>query len=100
MIKINMRGEVSTRKVWIDGRPLHPEKSQGVWNHSPDGFSWGYEGSGPAQLALAILLSLTDERTAVRNYQTFKRQVIAGLPIDEDFDIDVDISPFLSLKSA
>jgi hypothetical protein len=25
-------------------------------NHSPDGFEWGYHGSGPAQLALAILL--------------------------------------------
>jgi len=23
--------------------------------HSPDGFNWGYEGSGPAQLALALL---------------------------------------------
>lgn len=24
-------------------------------NHSPEGFEWGYGGSGPAQLALAIL---------------------------------------------
>ncbi len=26
-----------------------------IWNHSPSGFEWGYGGSGPAQLALAIL---------------------------------------------
>jgi hypothetical protein len=26
-----------------------------IVNHSPTGFSWGYAGSGPAQLALAIL---------------------------------------------
>lgn len=26
-------------------------------NHSPDGFEWGYNGSGPAQLAYAILRS-------------------------------------------
>lgn len=26
-----------------------------LFNHSPDGFEWGYGGSGPAQLALAIL---------------------------------------------
>jgi Family of unknown function (DUF6166) len=26
-----------------------------IANHSPDGFEWGYGGSGPAQLALAIL---------------------------------------------
>ena len=23
--------------------------------HSPDGFSWGYQGSGPSQLAIAML---------------------------------------------
>jgi hypothetical protein len=26
-----------------------------LFNHSPTGFNWGYSGSGPAQLALAIL---------------------------------------------
>lgn len=26
-----------------------------IANHSPTGFEWGYSGSGPAQLALAIL---------------------------------------------
>lgn len=26
-----------------------------IYNHSPTGFEWGYSGSGPAQLALAIL---------------------------------------------
>lgn len=25
-------------------------------NHSPDGFEWGYGGSGPAQLALALCI--------------------------------------------
>lgn len=34
-------------------RPLHA--FQEIRNHSPDGFNWGYAGSGPAQLALAIL---------------------------------------------
>jgi hypothetical protein len=27
-----------------------------VTNHSPDGFEWGYGGSGPAQLALAMCI--------------------------------------------
>jgi len=31
--------------------PLYLDKV----NHSPTGFEWGYEGSGPAQLAFAIL---------------------------------------------
>lgn len=57
---------------------LDPGWSQKVWNHSPDGFQWGYGGSGPAQLALAILLDVTgDEELSVRLHQDFKRDKIA-----------------------
>ena len=59
---------------------LRPERSQAVKNHSPDGFNWGYAGSGPAQLALAMLLEVTnDEAKALAHYQDFKFQVIAGI---------------------
>jgi hypothetical protein len=51
-----------------------------LWNHSPTGFEWGYHGSGPAQLALAILCdALEDDKRASRLHQPFKRNVIAGL---------------------
>lgn len=42
--------------VYVDGerREALPLRLD-VANHSPTGFSWGYNGSGPAQLALAIL---------------------------------------------
>lgn len=63
--------------VFIDGKPLDPGPSQKIYNHSPDGFTWGYNGSGPAQLALAILLHFADERFARRYYQDFKSDVIA-----------------------
>ena len=49
-------------------------------NHSPSGFEWGYGGSGPAQLALALLADACgDDETALRHYQQFKRVVVAGL---------------------
>lgn len=52
-----------------------------IRNHSPTGFSWGYEGSGPAQLALAILVDLFDDIPwALHHYQEFKRKVIAAMP--------------------
>ncbi len=48
-------------------------------DHSPTGFEWGYGGSGPAQLALALLAdACEDPATAVRHYQEFKREVVAG----------------------
>ena len=59
---------------------LRPERSQRVKNHSPDGFNWGYGGSGPAQLALAILLEVTsDPEIALRYYHDFEQQVIAAI---------------------
>ncbi|MDO9334140.1 MAG: DUF6166 domain-containing protein [Dehalococcoidales bacterium] len=67
--------------VTKDGQALSPGKSQKVWNHSPNGFNWGYGGSGPAQLALALLLEETDKDTAVRLYQRFKWEVVAPIPL-------------------
>lgn len=56
-------------------------------NHSPTGFCWGYNGSGPAQTALAILADYWDDQAALRLYQSFKSKVIAGLPMDQDFEL-------------
>jgi hypothetical protein len=47
-------------------------------NHSPTGFAWGYGGSGPAQLALAILAdAIVDDGRALRLYQDFKFRTVA-----------------------
>lgn len=65
--------------VTVDGEPLDPRFE--LRNHSPTGFDWGYCGSGPAQLALAILAShVEDDTQALNLYQRFKWSVIAKLP--------------------
>ena len=52
---------------------LSLEKSLSIADHSPDGFQWGYNGSGPAQLAAAILYETTDDVDLSREYyQLFK----------------------------
>ena len=66
-------------EVTVNGVPLDPRLD--LRNHSPVGFEWGYGGSGPAQLALAILADhLGDDLQALNLYQHFKWTVIAGLP--------------------
>jgi hypothetical protein len=77
---IVLTGDYETKDVILNGHLLTPERSQQVYNHSPDGFNWGYGGSGPAQLALAILLELYPQDVALRNYQQFKADHIAALP--------------------
>lgn len=79
-MKHSLRGEWETKRVWLDGEELLADESLKVYRHSPDLYNWGYEGSGPAQLALAIMLELMPEDQAVRAYQIFKRIHIAALP--------------------
>lgn len=54
-------------------------------NNASTGFAWGYNGSGPAQLALAILIDYFPTKPggkalAEALYQPFKFTVIAALP--------------------
>ena len=50
-----------------------------IRSHSPTGFQWGYCGSGPAQLALALLAdALGDTELAQMHYQDFKRAFAAS----------------------
>lgn len=93
---MKITGEWRTRSVFIDGKELHPKQSQKVRNHSPDGFSWGYGGSGPAQLALAIMMLVCSKEDAIFFYQDFKWEVIAPLPAQSDFEIEIDLLEWLN----
>lgn len=84
--KIQIDGDAETREVYINGKRLSPLPSQKLRNHSPDGFNWGYGGSGPAQLALAILNHFLPAEVALKLYHSFKFKVIAALPGASDFD--------------
>ena len=47
-------------------------------NHSPAVFEWGYGGSGPAQLALALLADALElDHLAEQMYQTFKQAYVS-----------------------
>lgn len=79
-------------EVRVDGKVLDPARSQRVMNHSPDGFAWGYGGSGPAQLALAILLEAgISALHAIRLHHRFKAQIIQALPQRNDWAIELDV---------
>jgi hypothetical protein len=62
-------------------RALDPRRD--LRNHSPDGFEWGYAGSGPAQLALALAADvLGDDERAREVYQRLKVKLIGRLAND------------------
>jgi hypothetical protein len=88
-----------TAYVSVDGRPL--DLRLDLDNHSPTGFEWGYGGSGPAQLALALLAdALGDDQLALRLHQPFKWRVIAKLERDADWKMTGDAVRFVAHKLA
>jgi len=72
--------ECRVDRVHDDGSSSRLDPRLDLANKSLSGFAWGYGGSGPAQLALAILADhLHDDERALRLYQDFKWTVIARL---------------------
>lgn len=59
-----------------------------IVRRSPTGLAWGYGGSGPADLALAILADHLGYEPTSQLVQDFKWQIIAQLPAGEPFRLD------------
>jgi hypothetical protein len=74
-------GEACVAKVLADGQTRGLNLMLHVCNHSPSGAEWGYNGSGPAQLAFALCFDATRSlRRTGRIYQRVKDRLVAGLP--------------------
>lgn len=89
-----IKGYISTRQVYIDEIELTPDRSRKICDHSPDGFNWGYGGSGPAQLALALhvyFFSKEAMKHGPNGYQQLKWDIVSKLPQGKNFVIDSDI---------
>jgi len=76
-------------------------------DHSPTGFEWGYYGSGPSQLAYAILRHMfgkmyeTQEKAremSQEKYMSFKRDVIAQIRTDRWEMREEDFHAWLTAK--
>lgn len=68
--------------VKVDGAPLNQRTD--LRQHSTSGFEWGYEGSGPQQLALAILADhYGDDNRALTHHKVFMEVVISVLQTDQ-----------------
>jgi hypothetical protein len=89
--RVAIYANADSRTVYLDHVQLHAAYSQQIRNHSPTGFSWGYNGSGCAQLALAILLHYLSVGTAVDLYQKFKERYVATWDIDKNVQLELNL---------
>lgn len=64
-----------------NGDPYDLDPRFDIERRSPTGFQWGHGGSGPAQLALALLADATgNDDLAYRYHQSLKWDVISRVP--------------------
>lgn len=84
--------------VTVNGEPL-PERTD-IKLLSRDGFEWSYEGTAPAQLALAILADhLGDPNKAIALHEPFMRHIVANF--DNEWELtSADIDEALLALSA
>jgi hypothetical protein len=68
--------------VTLDGAPEEGYILEHRVRHSPTGFSWGYGGSGPADLARSILWDFLGNEPAPWLYQAFKFAYVGRWPQD------------------
>lgn len=61
----------------VDGAPGNRRRLHQYVRHSPDGFQWGYAGSGPSDLALAILWDHFGTEPSSACYLDFKLDHVA-----------------------
>ena len=73
------RGRVEVIVVIDD---LVPVPLQHRMRHSPDGFEWGYGGSGPSDLARSILWDYFGAEPHPACYQDFKFHFVAPASVD------------------
>jgi len=59
--------------VYEDGRPAY--KLRHLIVHSPSGMAWGFGGSGPADLALAILADHVGEAGAISAHERYDHDI-------------------------
>jgi len=85
------RDDQGTASVFVEhegGRITDLDPRFDLRRHSPSGFEWGYEGSGPAQLALALAAdALALDDVAGRVYQALKRALVAPLARDAEWSL-------------
>ena len=83
--KLTIEGTPGEGKVYVIDqgnlhiRPLSPTRSLEVRRFT-NGFSWGYGGEGPSQLALALLLEISDNESLCEELcLQFMLEVIANI---------------------
>lgn len=78
-------------KVQKNGSRFRADARRKIQNLPLDGFSWGYIGSGPSQLSLALLVDAgLEESKAMALHNLFLWRVVSSWDINGEWKITTD----------
>jgi hypothetical protein len=77
-----LREPDGTTHVWVVRDGVETPLEHRV-KHSPDGFEWGYGGSGPSDLARSMLWDYLGKEPSKTMYQAFKAAAIERIRSSE-----------------
>ena len=93
---VTLKGDYNNKTVWLNDKVLSPEYSRKIYMHTADGFDWSNTGEGAAQLALAVLLELSNEKkVSMILHHVFKNECISVLP-KSDFEVNINMGEWFS----
>ncbi len=99
---VSIRGVVGNKNhVYVDGVRLRLRDSLKFRRHSITTYGWGYNGSGPAQLALSILLKYLDKDTSLKYYLTLKTRLVSTFPqgdFEEIINLRLEVQKIIEEK--
>lgn len=81
-------GNAGAHTVTVEEKDGSVRRLEHHVHHSPDGFSWGYQGSGPSELARCILWDFLGAQPHPACYQDMKEDLVSTQPIDGPFELD------------
>jgi hypothetical protein len=87
-MKHTLKGITATKTVYLNGKLLNSKEIKSQYKYNVPLFDWGINNSLCTNLAVAIMLTLTDSTTG---YKSLKNQILLGLNQKEDFDIEFEL---------
>lgn len=88
--KVVVEGNWETRQVWIDNVKIYPNAAVKELKSPFGGLSWGYKGSAPENLSMAILLHVLGKDNAKYAHKEFYDKVVSRIE-KSDFMIEIKI---------
>ncbi len=101
MLIFGVHNPNGANEIRLLGGTLPVAPSVQYMDYGVDGFTWGYGGAGPSQLAFALILHFCGAEEAFLYHNAFKKDVLMHTDSHKDLYLDSeDVQAYVAMKKA